>query len=158
MAVHPVWPQPSEGPIVVGTDGSANAAAATRWAADLAATIGSELLVIHALSLMEQLSDGSHVPADEFRVEIEALLHHEWSAPAVDAGASFRALLEDGPPVLVLPRLAEREGATLIVAGLRGTGGGLQDMIGSTCHGLLNRSPVPVVAIPPVRDVGLWKT
>lgn len=154
MALHR-WRQPSEGPIVVGTDGSADALAATRWAAGLAATAGSELLVVHALSLLEELTDGSHVPADKVRAEIEALLQDQWSAPAADAGVRFRALLEDGPPLLVLPRLAERERASLIVAGLQGAGGRPQEMIGSTCHGLLSRSPVPVVAIPPARDVVL---
>jgi nucleotide-binding universal stress UspA family protein len=56
-----------------------------------------------------------------------------------------------GRPDQEIARTADRQRADVIVVGAHGRTGANKLMLGSTTHRLLRRSPVPVLATPPVR-------
>ena len=136
--------------IVVGVDGSAVARRALSWAVDLAQAIGAEVVAVHALGLLTQVS-GATAPVVEHRHEVARAFEDEWCAPLRHSAVEHRCVLVDGNPVTALAAAAEELGAGLVVVGSRGTGGfpGLQ--LGSTSHQLVQHSTTPVVVIPPER-------
>lgn len=56
----------------------------------------------------------------------------------------------DGPPVDVLLRVANREGASVMVVGRRGAGGRPEPRLGSTAHEVIERAHCPVLVVPPI--------
>jgi len=136
--------------IVLGLDGSVVAARAARWAAALARAIGAEVVAVHAVGLLS-LIDGEVRPSDQVRDRLRALLADDWCAPLSGAAVAHQPVLEDGPAALVLLRVAEREGADLIVMGSRGIGAIDGVLLGSTSHYVAQLAPVPVVIVPPDR-------
>jgi nucleotide-binding universal stress UspA family protein len=129
--------------VVVGIDGSANAAAALDWTIGLARALGAEVVAVHAVGLREA-SAGHTAGRDDLRARFE-----EWCAPLDGAGVSERRLLLDGDPVSVLLRTAEETRADLVVVGTRGVGDRSELLLGSTSSQVTQRSAVPVVVIPP---------
>ena len=140
----PSFPSPER--IVVGLDGSVDSARALATAATLAGACGAEVVAVHAVGLLAHIG-GELRPSDQHRDEIRAEVDR-WIAPLAAAGVAHRAVVEDGPPGLVLLRVAEREGAGLIVLGTRGLGSTDGVVLGSTSHHLVQFSPVPVVVVP----------
>jgi nucleotide-binding universal stress UspA family protein len=135
--------------ILVGVDGSVHAEGALRWATDLGAALGAEVIAVHALGMLSNLrSRAAPNPSQEHHEEVRRLLENEWTQALRSAGVSYRCVLVDGNPVLALMHVAEEQDASLIVVGTRGAGGfpGLQ--LGSTSHQLLQHATVPVVAVP----------
>jgi len=106
--------------IVVGLDGSVHGEDALAWARDAAGRTDAEVVAVHARGLLER------------------------GVPVPDG-----VLVEDGDPVSVLLRVAAEQTADLIVVGRRGAGGDPDLLLGSTSHQLAERSPCPVVIIPP---------
>lgn len=134
---------PAEGPtpssiarIAVGVDGSEYSQAALRWAADLAVTVGGELVVVHAVGLLE------HMTMADRGAGVEA-----WCRP-IGVRAPTRTVVRDGPPSLVLAAVAEELGCDLIVVGTRGVGLA-HGSLGSTTLALLEDARRPVVVLPP---------
>lgn len=126
--------------ILVGVDGSANSTRALTWAARLAAHVGAELLAVHAVGLLDQLTP------DQVREDFET----EWCAP-LDAGdVRSRRELVDGPPAMALLRTAEEQSVDLIVIGSRGVGGFPELRLGSTSLHVVQHATVPVTVIPHV--------
>lgn len=138
--------------VAVGCDGSEPSQRAVAWAAGLARATGARLIVVHALALLEHLPSGETLVGEQVRAEVCELVASEWSARARAAGVEPDCVVEDGPPVLVLPRVAAREGADVIVVGARGRGGAPHLLLGSTSHGVAQTSSVPVVIIPTPHD------
>jgi nucleotide-binding universal stress UspA family protein len=133
--------------LVVGIDGSANAADALAWSIDLAKAVGAEVVAVHAVGLREsaearERGDGS---------PLAARFGSEWCAPLDDAGVEGQRLLLDGDPVSVLLRAAEDTGADLIVVGCRGVGNRPELLLGSTSSQVTQQSTIPVVVVPPRR-------
>ena len=125
--------------IVLGVDGSDYARHATVWACDLAVALEAEVVVVHAVGLLEEPD------LDSIRAQLEG----PWIAPFAEAGVAHRAMVEHGPPASVLPRVAAEVAADLIVLGTRGTGGSPALLLGSTSHQVAQIAPVPVVIVPP---------
>jgi nucleotide-binding universal stress UspA family protein len=125
--------------IVVGYDGSATAKAAVDYAAREAGRRGS-VHVVHACSPVEE---EAHARAliDGLALEDDPLLDTRWEAELVFAR-----------PVDALLETARKRGADQIVVGSRGRGLLARTALGSVSHELLQRSDVPVVVIPPVRE------
>lgn len=136
------------GTIIVGIDGSEPARAALAFASDLGRRLGDEVVAVHALGMLERRPDGSIVPAEEVRDEVTRHFSETWCPEVVGADAPVRVVVEDGPPVLVLLRLAARENASLVVVGSRGLGGAPGLLLGSTSHQLSQVCPVPVLIVP----------
>lgn len=138
------------GPVVVGIDGSANAARAVGVAADLAVHLDVELVMVHAVGLMSVI-DGRHVVSEGHRDELQRCLDDDWCAPLrATPGLRWRALLVDGSPIDVVTAVADDNDASLVVVGSRGVGQG--QLLGSTSHHLVHHCTRPVVVVPPVGD------
>ena len=63
------------------------------------------------------------------------------------AGIPVERIEEDGPPADVIVRVAEREGADLIVVGSRGIGQAPR-LLGSTSEAVLAHARLPTVVVP----------
>jgi nucleotide-binding universal stress UspA family protein len=139
--------------ILVGTDGSPQAANAVAWASELAKQLEAELVVIHVFETDPAKLPGGYVviseeTLDDMRDRCQKTLETDWSAPARNAGTHWRPLLLDGNPAGSLIDFAEREKAALIVVGNRGRGGLSELLLGSVGHHLVQHSPVPVTIVP----------
>ena len=138
--------------VVVGTDGSEQARAAVRWAADHAACTGARLRVVHAVvlstmggvawhaeaavqaeRLVRALEEDGHRQVGRARGEVER--HHP--------GLPVETAVVTGDPRTVL--LAEAAGAALLVVGSRGRGPLAGLLLGSVSGALAGRAPCPTV-------------
>lgn len=133
--------------IVVGIDGSPVAREALRWAARLATRLGGELVVVHAVGLLEPLH-GDLLPAHHHLAEIAEVMEHEWCARLARSRIAHRSIVREGHPVDVLGDVATEVGADLIVVGSRGRGDTPALVLGSTSLALLRQAPVPVLVVP----------
>jgi nucleotide-binding universal stress UspA family protein len=133
--------------IVVGIDGSPVAREALRWASRLVARLGGELVVVHALGLLEPLH-GELLPGHHHAAEIEDVMAREWCAALARSGVAHRTIVREGHPVDVLVGVAREEDARLLVVGSRGIGDTQALVLGSTSLQLLRQAPVPVLVVP----------
>ena len=123
--------------ILVGVDGSEASRRALEWAATLGRDLDAEVVAVHAAGLIERLdADSSH----------EAF-EREWCAPLDAVQVRNRRLVVDGPPPLVMLRVAEQEDVDLIVVGTRGMGGEAAQILGSTSRHLVEHAAVPVTVL-----------
>jgi nucleotide-binding universal stress UspA family protein len=143
----------TEKPLVVGIDGSPEAREALRWASRLAVGRGCEIIVVHALGLLEAI-DGQLVSADNRRAEIEDLVQRDWCSIGLPTGTALRTVVCDGDPVDVLVEMASEEHAAMLVVGSRGTGSAPALALGSTSLHLVQESPAPVLVVPDPEQAG----
>ena len=109
--------------IVVGVDGSANAAHALDWAITLARPHAARVTAVHALGLLDRLAH-ERVTTGDHRDEITDEFSRVWCAALDAAGVRRRdRLLVDGPPADVILITAAETGADLVVVGERGIRG-----------------------------------
>ena len=134
--------------IMVGTDGSEHARRAVRWAADLAAQTGAEVVAVHSVGLLVTTPDGP-VPSMPFHDRLRARLEGEWTEDLRDAGVPLRCRLVEGSAVTALLQAAEDEAADLVVMGSRGAGGFSELHLGSTSHQVALYADRPVTIVPP---------
>jgi nucleotide-binding universal stress UspA family protein len=133
--------------VIAAVDGSAPAAAASRWAARLAVRCGAELLVASAWEPVQ--AEGTAEDFARRRDVAVRTLEEEWSAASRATGARVETVLVDGGPGALLA-LAEERGADLLVVGNRGDGGPAQLHLGSAAHQLVHHTarPLAIVAMP----------
>ena len=81
--------------------------------------------------------------------ELRARLEGEWTEELRAAGVSVRCRLEEGGAVTALLRVADDEGADLVVVGSRGAGGFSELHLGSTSHQVALYADRPVTIVPP---------
>ena len=134
--------------ILVGTDGSEHARRAVRWAADVAAQTGAEVVAAHAVGLLVTTPDGP-VPSTPFHDGLRASLEGEWTEELRAAGVPVRCVLVEGSAVTALLRAAEDADADLVVVGSRGAGGFSELHLGSTSHQVALYADRPVTIVPP---------
>lgn len=131
--------------IVVGTDGSAGAANAARWASRLAARLDAEIVVMTGF-----VPKDSELPPQRVEVllgEQEAQLE-AWSEPARLGNVVVRTVVERGDPRPGILSVAEREGADLVVVGRVGSSSGPGVLrVGSMAEWLAHHATVPVAVI-----------
>jgi nucleotide-binding universal stress UspA family protein len=135
--------------IVVGTDGSEHARRAIRWAADLAAQTGAEVVAAHAVGLLVNTPAGPVPNTAALHEEVRVQLEGEWTDELRAAGVPVRCRLEEGGSVTALLRVADDEGADLVVVGSRGAGGFSELHLGSTSHQVALYADRPVTIVPP---------
>lgn len=130
--------------VLVAIDGSPDAARALGVAAALGAATGATLVVGHAVGLLEEQSVHG-VGVDDRLAEVERQVE-DWCAPLRASSTPHRIEVVPGSPVPSLLAMAARIRADVIVVATRGAGatGGL----GSTSHGLVSESRVPVLVVP----------
>lgn len=138
--------------IVLGTDGSLGARAATAWVATNAPLLGAEVAVVHSIDLTLALPPPT-LPAAPFVIDdtVRAAVReqlHDWCAPLRDAGLVVHEELYEGNPVEAITTVARARGADLVVVGRRGHGGFAELVLGSVAHALTHHADVAVVVVP----------
>jgi len=144
VVVPPNWAPRTSTRVVVGFDGSDNAAAALRWALDFADS-DSTVDVVAAIEVAPWL--GERETREKFPEEVaeqERMLTAAIDAVDVEHRAE-RSLVLDSPR----NALGEAaRAADLIVVGARGRGVIAAEFLGSVSTSLLQDSPIPVVVVP----------
>lgn len=138
--------------IVVGLDGSPQSEAALEWATDMAKGMGAHVTAVYAVDLPSLYPEPYLVPVqfdDGWRKTMRAELENGWCSALREADVPYRAVMEDGRAASVICRVAEAEGADIIVVGRRGRGGIAELLLGSTTHELVLRSKIPVLVVEP---------
>jgi nucleotide-binding universal stress UspA family protein len=132
----PQVPPPRSGPIVVGVDGSEAGGAALDLAAQVAASVGSRLLAVCATA--DAVAAMAEAQLAAVRLRYPALPVEE----RVVDGTVYRVLVE------------QARDARLLVLGRHRAGTGVDVVLGSTEHGLVESVPCPVlIAGPQQRDL-----
>lgn len=128
--------------ILVGTDGSDDAARAMVFAGQLATDVGAELLVVNAT--------GSRDAQRERPVELDTRREwvEEWCAPLRQADVPYRIEVVRGDPRSAVLEAARDAPADLVVVGSRGHGVMTKMVLGSVAASLVERSEVPVTVLP----------
>ena len=133
--------------IIVGVDGSENAARVVDVAGSLARLAGAQVVAVHAIGMLEGSGDATHTPAERHDAVREAM-EHKWCKGLIEAGVATSYELRDGNPVVVLLAVADELDVDLIVLGSRGLGGFPELLLGSTSTQVAEFAHCPVVIVP----------
>jgi nucleotide-binding universal stress UspA family protein len=140
--------------ILVGIDGSASSRRALDLAADLAETVGGEIV---AATIVEDVPVFPLGPATAATSEGEtdaparaAAMLAAACAPARARGLHVRTLHERGAPAAILLRLATTLDADLIAVGTSGVGSPEHPMLCSVSRHLVSDSPRPILVAPAI--------
>lgn len=139
--------------IVVGVDGSEQAAAAEEWAVRMAQGMGSEVIAVFGISPPSYVDAGfmAAIPPVQFdpawRAEIKKEFDEKWCSRLRSSGVAYRTVIEDGRPASVIGQVADSSNADVIVVGRRGRGGVAELVLGSVSHELVLHSKRPVLVI-----------
>ena len=137
--------------IVVGIDGSDNSRRALAWSAELAETLGAEVVAVHSVGLLERLGEGRELSEGTYS-DVRHQFDTEWCAALERSGLRSVRVLRDGNPVSALLAVAEEFDADLIVVGSRGVGGYPELLLGSTSTQVAQHSTRPVTIVPTTVD------
>lgn len=141
--------------IVVGTDGSAGADTALRWAIAHAERCDAELEVVVAWDFVANWAVGANPawPNDASHLQADAETLGERAVTAALDGRSRPAWLHvvalQGTPALALTERARD--ADLLVVGTRGRGGFSKLVLGSVSSACVQHSMCPTVVVPPLK-------
>jgi nucleotide-binding universal stress UspA family protein len=135
--------------IVVGTDGSQDAARGLRYAADIAAKAGAELVVAHATGPGDVVHPRGVDPQVDLDIRWEQV--EEWCAPLRATGVDYDVALVEGDARTALLDLARDRSADLLVIGSRGHGPVGRLLLGSVATSLAQHSELPVTIVPAPR-------
>jgi nucleotide-binding universal stress UspA family protein len=145
-------PSTTVGTIVCGTDGSADAQHAVDYTARLAQQLGAEVVLVHAIGLLEHMPIDAAHPGVTTGDQARELLRSDWSQVLRDLGILHTCHAEEGPPLLALPRIAEQIRADLLIVASHGSGRGSGRSsalpLGSTAHGMIELAAIPVLVVP----------
>jgi nucleotide-binding universal stress UspA family protein len=152
VAVLPEDPVRSDGPILLGVDGSAGCHAALGYAFDEAAVRGADLFALHAREVTGQgLGRRPVLDAAEGREEHAVLAEQlaGWQEKYPDV--TVRQYVVPGRPGPALLGYARHPSVhpQMIVIGGHGRGGLAGFLLGSTGHTLISQAPCPVVLARP---------
>lgn len=146
--------------ILIPLDGSELAEAAVEAAVPLAQAFGAEILVMGALDLTAGMYD---VYSEAFNpMDLQAQLE-KFLDSALDratsrleaAGIRARRFLKVGVPHEEIGRLAEEEGADLIIMTTHGRKGFTHLLLGSVTEKVIRMAPCQVLVVrPPEREEG----
>jgi nucleotide-binding universal stress UspA family protein len=127
--------------LVVGHDGSAEAAAAARLATLLARCAGARLIIVDVVSTT------SHHAIGDRRLELDAQLVDRFGA--IPGSTDVRLLTEGAPPAATLMGLAAGTPPAAIAVGRRGMGRLREMAAGSVSTRLVHAAPGAVLVVPP---------
>jgi nucleotide-binding universal stress UspA family protein len=133
--------------ILAAIDFSDASRVALTMAARFARQCRAKLHVLYAQDpLLSAAAEARTIPlAAETEREIERFVASAW--PAAECAPSLH--VTTGPPVAVIRSTARREAVDLIVVGSHGAAGAERLLFGSTAEGLMRRSELPVLVVPP---------
>lgn len=137
--------------IMTPVDFSETSQAAARHAAELASTLGAQLLVVHVLhepAFVMAYGSGYPSPAvaEQYQNEMRIKLHGAAEALA-QPGLKIVTKLEHGVPHESIVSCADAEQADLIVLGTHGRSGISHLLLGSVAERVVRLSKVPVLTI-----------
>jgi universal stress protein A len=137
--------------ILVPLDFSPNAASVLEWAAHLARTHGSRVVLLHAYHLpveFQQL-EATYLPAEFWTsVRGEAQTTLEGLAGTLRAqGIEVEVAVAEGYPATVIEEEARRRSADLVVIGTRGLSGLKHLLLGSVAERVVQHAPCPVLTV-----------
>ncbi len=147
-------PPPTEGPVVVGTDGSPESRRAVDYAFAAAAARAVPLVAVRAWNdaLVEGLSAGSarHYPVftdlDRVDADVRDELEHELAdGRARHPDVAVEPVVSRRKPTRALLEYSGR--AQLVVVGNRGRGGFTGMLLGSTSRSLIQHASCPVAVV-----------
>ncbi len=137
--------------ILVGVDGSKESRDAAVYAAELARTMGSQLIVasiaympaaLGAPELMESAAQWQHEENEH-----AAAIAQEVSAAIGGPGRTTETMVASGPPAEKLADLAQSGDVDLVVVGHRGRGAITRMLMGSVADRLVQICPKPVLVV-----------
>ena len=136
--------------ILWATDFSEESKEALAYARSFAATFGAKLVALHVVpdfapALYEAWPEAQAELAGKIeasKVSAKAQLEHMCSAQGVCAD---KIVVTEGSAAKVILKVAQKEGAGLIVVGRKGVSGHEQNLIGSVTHRVLRGARVPVL-------------
>jgi nucleotide-binding universal stress UspA family protein len=132
--------------IAVGFDGSASAEIAVRWSFTLARRVDADVVIVHAVGLLERME---HANAPDRFLEPVHRLANEVGFER----SRLRWHVTDGDACSVLLRAQDEPiEADLLVVGSRGQGVHTGLLLGSTSLQLAERATIPFVIVPSGRD------
>ena len=137
--------------ILACTDFSVGGDEAVAYAIDLAAVLGAEVVIAHlfdgpVMMQRELVRPPGGGELESRRIGGVARLHEVARRFARD-GVATRAICEHGDPRTEIPRLAQREGAELIVVGRYGQSGVGHLFMGSVTDAIVRNASMPVLAV-----------
>jgi len=137
--------------ILLGTDFSPAANAATAWATALARRHGARLHVVHALQLYGPPSDFLVSPPDlTDQIQAAAVARLDGLVqPLTAQGVETTQELRLGAPHAAVIEAASAQNADLVVVGTRGATGLEHLLLGSTAERIVARAKCPVLAVHP---------
>jgi nucleotide-binding universal stress UspA family protein len=137
--------------ILLATDGSEDASAATRAAVDLANRSGSELHVVHAFEFIpprEYMSVALRLRSPSgFAARGQELLDEQVERVEEAGGTVASAQVRMGSPVDQILYASEEIDAGLVVIGRRGLGGVRRLLLGSVSEGIVHNARRPVLVL-----------
>ncbi|MGW5316591.1 universal stress protein [Nocardia thailandica] len=139
----------TEAPVVVGVDGSEQAATALRWAAEYAAEHQAPLELVFVVDIPIDYSPALSQPywdRDALIRDGRAILADAASDAATLTATTVHTTLAEGPAVPVLRR--HSDGARLLVVGSRGMGAFRRTLLGSVSTSLARHAGCPVAVVP----------
>jgi nucleotide-binding universal stress UspA family protein len=134
--------------VLLATDGSEDARAATAWLTQFPLPAGSELRAVSAVVLPVPVLDVP--PVHEFQKEMHDEAQRAADAARAALASRFRtaeAHVLDGDPRNALVGMAEQWPADLIVLGARGLGAVAGALLGSVSIGIARHAPCSVVVV-----------
>lgn len=141
VAVIPEHEFATDGPVVVGVDGSECSVAAVATAFDEAAHRNARLIAVHTWSEFYHYESRATMQAAAEAVLSESLAGYGEKYPDVRVE---RVVVEDRPARAVL---GAAENAQLVVVGSRGKGGFAGMALGSVAHAVLHGADCPLIII-----------
>jgi nucleotide-binding universal stress UspA family protein len=137
--------------VLLATDGSEDASAATRAAVGLAERGGAELHVVHAFEFIpprEYMSVALRLRSPSgFRRQGQALLDEQVARIEEAGGTVASARLRQGPPVDQILYASEEIDAAWWSSGRRGLGGVRRLLMGSVSEGIVHDAHRPVLVL-----------
>jgi nucleotide-binding universal stress UspA family protein len=151
VAVVPAADDGDRTGVVVGTDGSADAAVAVEWAAAEALRLGQDLTVIHVCNGPDEPGEGRGARANGMAMDTCPVLAAAVAALARDhPGLRVKPVLESSRyPAPALVRAGAH--ALLLVIGCKGRGG-LEILVGSVARDVLMDIQCPTLITRPVQE------
>ena len=139
--------------IVVGTDFSETSGDALVYAVAFARRFGADLLLLNAIYPQYYATNADYLPFDYGSLLGETRRAAEKDmdeiVKSVSFGdVSFQARIEEGHPGETLVKVAEEEGADLIVVSTHGRTGLPHVLVGSTTQHVVRHANCPVLVIP----------
>ncbi len=137
--------------ILACTDFSAGGNAAAAYAVELAAELHAEVVLAHLFNggamVQRELLRAPDARELESRREVGLARLQELAHQLARPGTAIRSACVHGDPHRDIPRLAQQEGADLVVVGRYGRSGLARLFLGSVADAVLRNCSIPVLAI-----------